>query len=135
MTATPLVHVIEDDESVRTSLLRLIKAAGLEVRGYGSADEFLANLPERGAGCLLLDVNLPGASGLELQDALPSRGVSLPIVFITGQPDAGARARAMRAGAVDYLSKPADRTTLLGAVARALQQDAVQRARSGPNIE
>ncbi|MET0543943.1 MAG: response regulator, partial [Variovorax sp.] len=134
MTATPLVHVVEDDESVRTSLLRLIKAAGFEARGYGSADDFLANLPVQRAGCLLLDIHLPGASGLDLQDALPAHGISLPVVFITGQPDAHSRLRAIKAGAVDYLQKPADRATLLGAVERALQQDALQRAQSGRGI-
>jgi FixJ family two-component response regulator len=125
---TPLVHVVDDDASLRTALLRLLRAAGLEARGYGSTGEFLLNpLPDR-PGCLLLDLQMPGPSGLELQAALRRQGVPLPVIFLTGHADVASSVRAMRAGAVDFLTKPVQRDTLLEALRRALDRDARQRA-------
>lgn len=127
MNATALIHVVDDDESQRTALLRLLDAAGFEACGYASTGDFLLQpLPDR-PGCLLLDVRLPGPSGLELQAALQSRGIALPIVFLTGHADVSTSVRAMKAGAVDFLEKPAERRSLLDALARALERDADQR--------
>lgn len=124
----PLIHVVDDDESLRTALLRLLDLSGFEACGYASTGEFLLHpLPDR-SGCLLLDVRMPGPSGLELQAALQERGISMPIVFLTGHADVPSSVRAMKAGAVDFLEKPAEAEVLLGALRRALVRDAAQRA-------
>jgi len=128
MSEAPLVHVVDDDASLRTSLLRLLRVAGFEARGYGSTGEFLLRpLPDR-PGCVLLDLRMPGPSGLELQEALRRQGVSLPVVFLTGHGDVASSVRAMQAGAVDFLTKPVQRDTLFEALRRALDRDARQRA-------
>jgi FixJ family two-component response regulator len=127
MSDTPLIHVVDDDESLRTAVLRLLDAAGFEAIGYGSTGDFLLNpLPDR-PGCVLLDVRMPGPSGLDLQAALQRQGVTLPVVFLTGYADVGSSVQAMKAGAVDFLSKPVDRETLVPALQRALARDAIQR--------
>ena len=131
MNAAPLIHVVDDDDALRTALLRLLDAAGYEAAGYASTGEFLLNaLPDR-PGCVLLDVRLPGPSGLDLQEALKRRGVTLPVVFLTGHADVASSVRAMKAGAVDFLTKPVERRTLLDALDRALARDALQRATRG----
>ncbi|QQS53557.1 MAG: response regulator transcription factor [Candidatus Competibacteraceae bacterium] len=128
MSTTPLIHVVDDDESLRTALLRLLGAAGFEVRGYASTGDFLLHpLPDR-PGCLLLDLRLPGPSGLELQAALPRHGVRLPVIFLTGHADVAASVRAMKAGAVDFLTKPVERDALFEALQCALTRDTAQRA-------
>jgi FixJ family two-component response regulator len=124
----PLVHVVDDDESLRESLLDLLHAAGYDACGYGSAGEFLLHpLPDRPA-CLLLDVRMPGPSGLELQEALRRRGVAMPIVFLTGHADVPMTVRAVKGGAVDVLEKPFLRESLLRALEAALARDAEARA-------
>ena len=128
MNVAPLIHVVDDDESLRTSLLDLLDAAGFEARGYASTGEFLLNPPTDRSGCMLLDVRLPGPSGLDLQSALARHGVALPVIFLTGHADVTTSVRAMKAGAVDFLEKPVERATLLEAIARALAQDAATRA-------
>ncbi|MGZ9057895.1 MAG: response regulator transcription factor [Burkholderiaceae bacterium] len=128
MSARPLVHVVDDDESLRTALLRLLDAAGFEARGYASTGDFLLRLPEDLPGCLVLDVRLPGPSGLELQAALQRQGVTLPIIFLTGHADVASSVRAMKAGAVDFLEKPVERDALLGAIQSALARDTLRRA-------
>ncbi|MGZ9074791.1 MAG: response regulator transcription factor [Burkholderiaceae bacterium] len=128
MSARPLVHVVDDDESLRTALLRLLDAAGFEARGYASTGDFLLRLPEDLPGCLVLDVRLPGPSGLELQAALQRQGVTLPIIFLTGHADVASSVRAMKAGAVDFLEKPVERDALLGAIQSALARDTSRRA-------
>jgi FixJ family two-component response regulator len=128
MSTTPLIHVVDDDLSMRTALLRLLDAAGFEARGYSSTGEFLLQpLPDR-PGCLLLDLRLPGPSGLELQEALLQKKIMLPIVFLTGHGNVDSSVRAMKAGAVDFLTKPVQRDILLDAVGRALARYATQRA-------
>lgn len=123
----PLIHVVEDDESLRTALLRLLDAAGFEARGYASAGDFLLHpVPDR-PGCVLLDVRLPGPSGLELQEALQHRGVTLPVVFLTGHADVASSVKAFKTGAVDFLTKPVARDALFEAVQRALARDTAQR--------
>ena len=129
MDLKPLIHLVDDDDALRVALLRLLDAAGFEARGYATTGEFLLHpLPDR-PGCLLLDVHLPGPSGLELQAVLRQRDRALPVVFLTGSADVPSSVRAMKAGAVDFLQKPVERDTLLGALKRALALDAVQRAR------
>jgi FixJ family two-component response regulator len=123
----PLIHVIDDDESLRHALLRLLEAAGFEARGHASAGDFLLQpVPDR-PGCLLLDVRMPGPSGLDLQAALPAHKVGLPVIFMTGFADVPTSVRAMKAGAVDFLEKPVQRQDLLDAIGRALQRDERQR--------
>ena len=128
MSTPPLIHVIDDDESLRTALLRLLAAAGFEARHYASTGDFLMQPPPDRPGCLLLDVRMPGPSGLDLQEALRRQGVTLPIIFLTGHATVAASVRAMKAGAVDFLTKPVDRDTLFDALRRALERDALERA-------
>lgn len=128
MSTAALIHVVDDDQSMRTALLELLDAAGFEARGYASTGEFLLHPPPDRPGCVLLDVRLPGPSGLELQDALRRRNVALPVVFLTGHADVPTSVRAMKAGAVDFLEKPVRREVLLEALQRALAIDASTRS-------
>ena len=121
-----VVHVIEDDESSRIASSRLLKHAGYVVRVYSTGAEFLAQPPTE-AGCLVLDLRLPGPSGLDLQQQLTTAENPLPIVFLTGHGDVPKTVRAMKAGAVDFLTKPVDAPVLLDAVARAIARDAENR--------
>jgi len=118
----PVVHIIDDDQSFRTAVGRLLWASGFRVALYESGDQFLAQFPDCEHGCVLLDLGLPGLSGLELQDRLAEKAPLLPIVFLTGQGDIRASVRAMKAGAEDFLEKPAPREALLEAVERALHR-------------
>jgi FixJ family two-component response regulator len=127
MSMPPLIHVVDDDESMRGALLRLLGAAGYEARGYKSAGEFLLHPHPDRPGCLLLDVQLPGPSGLDLQAALSRQGISLPVVFLTGHGTVAAGVAAMKDGAVDFLEKPVERAALLDAIQRALARDSAQR--------
>jgi FixJ family two-component response regulator len=122
----PIIHLVEDDESSGVATSRLLRAAGLDVRLYRSAPEFLASLPS-GPGCLVLDLSLPGPSGLELQERLATLDDALPIVFVTGHGDVPKTAQAMKAGAIDFLTKPVDAEALLDAVRRALARDSAAR--------
>lgn len=135
MSTAPLIHVIDDDESLRPALLRLLAAAGFEARGYGSAGDFLLHPPSDRPGCVLLDVRMPGPSGLELQEAMHDHGIDLPIVFLTGHADVPSSVRAMKAGAVDFLEKPVDRDALMGALARAMTRDLQARTQRGHSNE
>jgi FixJ family two-component response regulator len=119
--------LVEDDESCQTASSRLLKNAGYLVRAYSTAVEFLANPPD-GAGCIVLDLRLPGQNGLELQERLANAENPLPIVFLTGHGDVPKTVRAMKAGAVDFLTKPVEPEALLDAVARAIARDAEERA-------
>jgi FixJ family two-component response regulator len=116
-----LVHVIDDDASYRTAVERRLKWAGYDVESYSSAQQLLDRLPDPDApGCILLDVQMPGLSGLELQDRLTERGSILPIVFVTGHADTPTTVRAIKAGAEDFLSKPASSEQLIDAIERAM---------------
>jgi FixJ family two-component response regulator len=127
MSTTPLIHVVDDDSSMRSALLLLLGEAGFEAHGYSSTGDFLMqSLPDR-PGCLLLDLRLPGPSGLELQEALQRQNIMLPIVFLTGHANVASSVRAMKAGAIDFLTKPVKRDILLDAVQRALARDATHR--------
>ncbi|MCE2971556.1 MAG: response regulator [Burkholderiales bacterium] len=127
MNAAPLVHIV-DDESLRSALQRLLQASGYRVKGYASVGDFLLDPPADAPGCLLLDLHLPGPSGLDLQQSLARHGLHLPVVFLSAHGDLATGVRAMKAGAVDFLTKPVERTTLLAALARALEIDAALRA-------
>jgi FixJ family two-component response regulator len=124
----PIIHVVDDDESLRAAMIELLNAAGYRVREYASTGEFLLAPPPDEPGCLLLDVRLPGPSGLDLQAAMRRHGISLPVIFLTGYADVPTSVRAMKAGAVDFLEKPVTREILLEAIRRALDYDAAQRA-------
>jgi FixJ family two-component response regulator len=123
-----VVHVVDDDSGMRTALCRLLEAAGYEARSYVSAGDFLIAETGDAPGCVLLDVKMPGPSGLDLQSALARRGERLPVVFLTGHGDIPMSVRALKAGASDFLTKPVKRETLLAAVESALEQDAARRA-------
>jgi FixJ family two-component response regulator len=129
--SAPVIHVVDDDLSFRTAVTRLLRAAKYEVRGYSSASEFLDSDPSAGPGCLLLDLRMPGASGLDLQESVARMEERLPIIFLTGHGDIPASVRAMKAGAVDFLTKPVRRETLLRAVQNALGVDAKGREARG----
>ena len=121
---TPIIHVVDDDPSFRTAVSRLLRAAKYEVRGYASASEFLNSDPCTEPGCILLDLQMPGVSGLDLQQSLARMEKRLPIIFLTGHGDIPASVRAMKAGAVDFLTKPVRREALLSAVQNAVAIDA-----------
>ena len=116
-----LVHVIDDDASFRAAVERRLKLAGYDVETYSSAQQLLDRLPDAETpGCILLDVQMPGLSGLELQRRLIERGSMLPIVFVTGYADTPTTVRAIKAGAEDFLTKPASSEQLIDAIERAM---------------
>ena len=117
-----VVHIVDDDASFRTSTGRVLRASGYTVETYESAEQLLKRLPNDDAppGCVLLDIKMPGVSGPELQDRLKARGLSLPIIFLTGQADIPTTVRVIKAGADDLLTKPVAKDTLVQAIDRAL---------------
>lgn len=119
----PLVFVVDDNPSVRKSLSRLLAAAGYTVEAFASAREFLTRVPSEGPCCLVLDVRMPGLTGIELQAALVAAGRRMSIVFVTGHIDVRMSVKAMKGGAVDLLTKPIDRQELLAAIERAVTKD------------
>jgi len=126
--ASPTIHVVDDDAMVRTALVRLLGATGtFRVRPHACAGAFLAAYDPEEHGCLVLDMSLPGLGGIGLQDELRGRDLDVATVFLSGCADVRTCAEAMRRGAVDFLTKPADETLLLAAVSRALARDARQR--------
>jgi len=127
MTAAPLVFVIDDDPSVRSSLKFLLSTVGLQAETFESADSFLRRKPADIASCLVLDVRLPGLSGLDFQRELATRNICIPIIFLTGHGDIPMSVRAMKAGAVEFLTKPFRDQDLLDAVRVALDRDRTRR--------
>ena len=125
--ADAMVFVIDDDPSFRDSVELLIRSAGFETCAFGAANEFLASQMPDTPACLVLDVHLPGLSGLELQQELGKRGIFAPIIFITGQGSIPMSVRAMKAGAIEFLSKPFRDEDLLSAINTALQKDRIGR--------
>ena len=122
-----VVFVVDDDPAIRDALTSLLRSVGLAVETFGSAQEFLTRPPPDGPGCLVLDVRLPGASGLDLQRALATAQMTLPIIFLTGYGDIPMSVRAMKAGAVEFLTKPFHDQELLDAIQQALERDRVGR--------
>jgi FixJ family two-component response regulator len=123
----PIVFVVDDDPSIRESLQCLIQSVGLGVQTFGSAEEFLSGTRPEVPACLVLDVRLPGMSGLDLQHELAKAGVQLPIIFITGYGDIPMSVQAMKAGAVEFLTKPFRHQDLLEAIRRAIGRDRTAR--------
>jgi len=131
MEAAPIVFVVDDDLSVRRSTERLIRSAGLEVQTFTSAREFLKHPRANRPACLVLDVRMPGLSGIDLQLELKRSGIHLPIIFITGHGDIPMTVQAMKAGAVEFLTKPFRSRSLLDAVRAAIERDrSAHKARS-----
>jgi FixJ family two-component response regulator len=119
----PVVYVVDDDPSIREALAGLLRSVGLEVRAFSSTQEFLENPRPDAPGCLVLDVRLPGAGGLELQSQLLKSNVHLPIIFITGHGDIPMSVQAMKAGAIEFLTKPFRDQELLEAIQLGIQRD------------
>lgn len=122
-TDQPIVFVVDDDESVCQSLTWLIESVGIRVETFASAAEFLQRDRYDGPACLVLDVRMPGLSGLELQNQLTAVGRDMPIIFITGHGNVSMSVRAMKAGAVDFIEKPFEDQVLLDALNRSLEKD------------
>jgi FixJ family two-component response regulator len=123
----PIVFVVDDDPSVRRSIKRLIGSVGLQVELFGSAQEFLLSKRPDAPSCLVLDIRLPGISGLDFQHKLAEANIHIPIIFITAHGDIPMTVRAMKAGAVEFLTKPFREQDLLDAIQLALERDRVRR--------
>ncbi|WP_221304340.1 response regulator transcription factor [Povalibacter uvarum] len=121
------VHVVDDDDSFRTGLTRVLNASGLHAIGYRCAGEFLLSDAASSPGCVVLDVSMPGPSGIELMDALSLRESAPPVIFVTGCTDVQTSVHAMKSGAVDFLTKPVRTDTLLDRVKRAIDLDRERR--------
>ena len=136
MTAVaPLVLVVDDEPSVRKSLTRLLASSGYTVEAFASAREFLAREPHPGPCCLVLDVRMPGLSGIQLQELLAATGRRMSIVFVSGHADVRTSVKAMKAGAVDLLTKPVDAHDLIAAIQRAVTKDERDRATEARRAE
>ena len=127
MTDTPVIFVVDDDPSVRSSLKFLLSTVGLQVESFDSADAFLRKALSDAPSCLVLDVRLPGLSGIDFQRELTAKNISIPIIFLTGHGDIPMSVRAMKAGAVEFLTKPFRDQDLLDAVRIALERDRARR--------
>jgi two-component system, LuxR family, response regulator FixJ len=125
---SPTVHIVDDDEAVRNSLRLLVKSVGLTALIFRSAQEFLGNYHPAHPGCLVLDVRMPGMSGIELQQQLNLRGAVIPVIFITGHGDIPMAVEAMQQGAFDFLQKPFRDQDLIDRIQRALEKDKKNRA-------
>ena len=134
MTSTPVVYVVDDDASFRKAVSRLLRSAGLEVEALASAGEFLERPATDRPACLVLDVRMPGPSGMDLQSALEETGRDIPIVFMTGHGDVSTSVRAMKKGAVDFLEKPFRAPELLACVARGLARSRQSRAEGAERV-
>ncbi len=125
--AEAIVFIVDDDQEVRISTARLLQSADLSVETFGSAQEFLSSPRRDGPACLVLDVRLPGVSGLDLQRALTEADIRIPIIFITGHGDIPMSVQAMKAGAVEFLTKPFRDQDLLDAIEEAIERDRAAR--------
>jgi FixJ family two-component response regulator len=128
MATTPIIFIVDDDPSIRLALENLICSTGQQAETYESAKDFLRDCPSDPSGCLVLDVQMPGLSGLDLQGALNHAGIHLPVIFITGHGDIPTTVRAMKAGAVEFLTKPVSDSELLAAIDQAIERDRLARA-------
>ncbi len=129
ITRQPVVHVVDDDASFRNAVTRLLRAGGYDVKCYSSASEFSSARTGEMPGCILLDLHMPGPSGLQLQETLCHVDNSLPIIFLTGQGDIPSSVHAIKRGAEDFLTKPVNKEKLFSAIERALARDARDRVR------
>jgi len=117
-----LISIVDDDESIRKGLGRLLKSVGFEVHGFGSAEEFLTSGDRQRSSCLILDLRMPGMDGLELQSRLVADDWQIPVIFLTAHSDEQARAQALKAGAIDFVSKPFNEESLIRDVNKAVDQ-------------
>jgi FixJ family two-component response regulator len=131
MSESAIVHIIDDDESLCDALGRLLRSVGIEARTYGTVQQFLDARVQGEPGCIVLDVRLPGISGLDFQSQLAELGIHLPVVLMTGHGDVPMSVRAMKAGAVDFLPKPFRDQDMIDAVSTAIERDRQQRAAEG----
>src|SRR5271155_5354613 len=130
-TAAPTVFVVDDDDLVRASIQGMLKSVGLRSETFGTAQEFLSSKRPDGPSCLILDVRLPGISGLDFQRELADAGIRIPVIFITGHGDIPMTVKAMKSGAVEFLTKPFRDQDLLDAIHQALDRDRVIRQEQG----
>jgi FixJ family two-component response regulator len=130
-----IVYVVDDDFSVREAIKSLIRSVGLRVETFGTAQEFLHSARPDAPGCVVLDVRLPGLSGLDLQRELAAHGIYLPVIFITGHGDIPMSVRAMKAGALEFLTKPFRDQDLLDAIQQALERDRSARQQRSETAE
>jgi RNA polymerase sigma factor (sigma-70 family) len=130
-----LVTIVDDDDAVRDSMALLLRLRGFEVRAFASGEEFLAAVDDRWHGCLLLDLRMPGISGLDVQAKLRERGLELPVVMLTAHGDAASARAALKAGAFDFIEKPADDAALVATLESATAADDVRRARAAHDAE
>ena len=127
MNDTPTVFVVDDDDLIRTTLQSCVESIGLAVETYASPMAFLEKCDGSRSGCLILDVRMPGMSGLQLQEALQAKGITLPIIFLTGHGDVPNAVRAMRQGAVDFMEKPFNVQALLDLIQKSVERDIQER--------
>jgi two-component system response regulator FixJ len=118
----PLVHLVDDDGAIRRSASFMLKTSGYQVKSYESGVELLKSPGELSQGCILLDIRMPGMDGLEVQQALRDKGVILPVIIMTGHGDVTLAVRAMKAGAIDFIEKPFEKATLLGAIEQGVKR-------------
>jgi RNA polymerase sigma factor (sigma-70 family) len=135
MSSKPNVFVVDDDQAMRNSLKWLIESVGMSVETFSTADEFIRSYYPGRAGCLLLDVRMPGMSGLELQEHFIKHQINIPIIIITGHGDVPMAVRAMKAGAIDFIEKPFNDELLLESIRNALNLDVEQRAAQAERAE
>lgn len=131
----PVVYIVDDDTSILTALTRLLRAGGYSSAAYASADEFVRKQPSQPVGCIIADLNMPGMSGMELQETLARAANPLPVIFLTGHGDIPTSVNAMRKGAEDFLTKPVKREQLFDAVERAFARNARVRETSAKDRE
>ncbi len=127
MSDAPTVFVVDDDDLIRTTLQSCVESVGLAVETYASPMAFLEKCDGSRSGCLILDVRMPGMSGLQLQEALQAKGITLPIIFLTGHGDVPNAVRAMRQGAVDFMEKPFNVQALLDLIQKSVERDIQER--------
>jgi FixJ family two-component response regulator len=132
---TPTVNIIDDDDLVRASIQGMLKSVGLPSKAFATSQEFLRSQHSDGPSCLILDVQLPGLSGLDFQQALADAGFQIPIIFITGHGDIPMSVKAMKSGAVEFLTKPFRDEDLLDAIQQALDRDRARRRQQGVTEE
>ena len=131
----PVVFVVDDDDSVRKAIQRLIKSVGMNVETFETADAFLSRPPYEGSCCLVLDIRMPGLSGLDLQEELAKADITLPIIFMTGHGTVSMSVRAMKAGAIDFLEKPFEDQALLDLIQHAIECDKQAKQKSAETKE
>ena len=135
LSEKPVVHVVDDDPSVRRALESLFRSVGLEARTYSSAQEFVASPKKDVPSCIVLDVRMPGMSGLEVQSRLVGLGIYIPVILITGYADIPMTVKGMKAGAVDFLAKPFREQDIIDSVINAIEKDRKQRASNRNVVE